>query len=78
METANYSTLNVGQLHILEMLNRCKTEGSLDALKRALCEFYAAEAEKEMNRLWDEGVVSEDTIDEWGKTHMRTPYIHAK
>lgn len=77
MAAVNYTSLNVGQLHVLEMLSRCSTQKSLKALKKALCDFYASEAQKEMDRLWDEGIVSEQTIEEWGKEHMRTPYIHA-
>lgn len=78
MTTVPYTTLTEGQLHILEMLTRCKTEESLKQLKKALCEFYAKQAESEMERLWEEGVVNEQVIEEWGKEHMRTPYIHAQ
>jgi len=77
MEAVKYTSLNVGQLHILEMLSRCKSQQSLKTLKKALCDFYASEAQKEMDRLWDAGIVSEQTIEEWGKEHMRTPYTHA-
>jgi len=78
MTTVPYTTLTEGQLHILEMLTRCKTEESLKQLKKALCEFYAKQAEAEMERLWEEGIVNEQIIEEWGKEHMRTPYIHAQ
>ena len=27
-----------------------------------------------IDALWDEGVISSDTIEEWGEEHMRTPY----
>lgn len=78
MATVQYTTFTQGQLHLLEMLSRCNSDKSLEKLKQALCEFYAKEAEKEMNRLWDEGIINEQTIEDWGKEHMRTPYIHAQ
>jgi len=79
MMTTTYDTsLSLGQLHILEMLNRCRTEESLTKLKKLLFDYYAQAAEKEADRLWNEGLVNEETIEEWGKEHMRTPYIHAQ
>ncbi len=31
-------------------------------------------AQKAIDALWDEGVISNDTIEKWGEEHMRTPY----
>ena len=76
--TSQHTTLSIGQLHILEMMNRCKTEESLRQLKKLLFDFYAKEAVTEADRLWEAGVINEDKIEEWGHEHMRTPYIHAK
>ena len=72
------TTLSIGQLHILEMMNRCKTEKSLRQLKKLLFDFYAKEAVSEADRLWEAGVISESKIEKWGEEHMRTPYIHAQ
>ena len=79
MNTINEQTgLSIGQLHILEMLNRCRTEESLNLLKKTLFDFYVKEAEQEAERLWNAGVISEEKIQQWGKEHMRTPYVHAQ
>ena len=60
MKTTNANTgLTVGQLHILEMMNRCKTEESLKQLKKVLFDFYVRETEQEAERLWNAGVISE-------------------
>ena len=77
MTIASQNTLSIGQLHILEMLNRCHTEESLAKLKKILFDYYAKAAEDEANRLWNEGLVDNDKIKEWGSEHMRTPYVHA-
>lgn len=76
--TSQPTTLSIGQLHILEMMNRCRTEESLKRLKKLLFDFYSNEAVAEADRLWEAGVINENIIEEWGKEHMRTPYIHAK
>lgn len=41
--TSQHTTLSIGQLHILEMMNRCRTEESLKQLKKLLFDFYAKE-----------------------------------
>jgi len=74
--TSQHTTLSIGQLHILEMMNRCRTEESLKQLKKLLFDFYSKEVEADC--LWENGVINENIIEEWGKEHMRTPYIHAK
>ncbi|HBJ77312.1 MAG TPA: dephospho-CoA kinase [Porphyromonadaceae bacterium] len=78
MESVHSNTLTLGQIHILEMLNRCKSEESLRALKKALCSFYASEVGKEMKRLEENGTITEQKVKGWEKEHLRTPYIHAQ
>ena len=38
--------------------------------------FFAAKAQKEIDALWDNGTINEDTINQWGAEHMHTPYRH--
>jgi hypothetical protein len=33
---------------------------------------FAIKAQKAIDALWDEGVIDEETIEQWGKEHMRT------
>ena len=40
--------------------------------------FFAAKAQKEIDSLWDNGTINEDTINQWGAEHMRTPYRYAE
>ena len=30
-----------------------------------------------MDRLWDNGTINEQIIEQWGQEHMRTPYRYA-
>ena len=50
------------------------TEEDLRELKDALARFFAERADREMERLWNEGVINEQVLEDWGKEHMRTPY----
>ena len=77
MAAIHQSTLSLGQLHILEMLSRCRTQDSLERLKKTLFDYYAKEAEAEANRLWENGDIDDSKIEEWGKEHLRTPYVHS-
>ena len=36
-----------------------------------------AKAQKEIDALWDNGSINEETINQWGAEHMRTPYRYA-
>lgn len=38
--------------------------------------FFAAKAQKEIDAMWDNGTINEDTINQWGAEHMRTPYCY--
>lgn len=30
--------------------------------------------QKTIDKLWDEGVINEEAIEQWSEEHMRTPY----
>jgi hypothetical protein len=35
---------------------------------------FAIKAQKAIDALWDEGIIDEETIEQWGTEYMRTPY----
>lgn len=35
---------------------------------------FAKQAEDAIDRLWDQGVLNDDVMEEWKNEHMRTPY----
>ena len=47
-----------------------KTEESLTALKRIVRNYYTSELQKEADKSWDEGKISDGLLNE----HLRTPY----
>ena len=62
--------LNSAQLHLIQMLSYVKTEETFQDLKKLLREFYIQQVEKEADRYWVEGKISDELLNE----HLRTPY----
>ncbi len=73
METIR-QPLNAAQIELLNTLAHLDSEEDLHELKRTLSLFFAKLADKEMNRLWEEGAINDEVIEQWGHEHMRTPY----
>ena len=72
--------MSYAQLAQLELLNSVKgitTEADLNEFKDLVAHFFAEKAQKAIDALWDNGIINEDTINQWGAEHMRTPYRHA-
>ena len=57
-----------------EMRKFIQSDEDLQELRHWLARFFAMRADRELERLWNEGVITEQTIEDWGKEHMRTPY----
>ena len=67
----------MAQLELMNALNSIQSQRELDEFKNLLANYFAAKTQKAIDALWDEGVINEDTIEQWGAEHMRTPYRHA-
>lgn len=72
MEIATY---NSAQQRLMEVMSFIKTDKALEDMNAALADYFAKQIDDEMDRLWDEGVINDETIKQWSKEHMRTPYI---
>jgi len=73
--------MSYAQLAQLELLNAVKgitTEADLNEFKDLVAHFFAEKAQKAIDALWDKGIINEDTINQWGAEHMRTPYRYAE
>ena len=74
METTVRQPFNPAQLELLSTMASLNTEADLIELKQALARFFADRADREMERLWNEGTINEETLESWKQEHMRTPY----
>ena len=67
----------MAQLELMNALNSIDSEAELNEFKDLVARYFAEKAQKAIDALWDEGVINEETIEQWGAEHMRTPYRHA-
>lgn len=72
------SYAQLAQLELLNALKNINSEAELNEFKDLVAHFFAEKAQKAIDALWDEGVISEETINQWGAEYMRTPYRYAK
>ena len=68
------TVFNKAQLEMLDIMSNIRGDEDLDALKHAVSELYAIRADEEMEKLWQSGKWTEQTLKELGNAHYRTPY----
>lgn len=69
------ATLNKYQERVVNLMAHVETEEQMAEINHLLSNYFAEKAFREADKLWDAGIVSESTIEEWKNEHMRTPYI---
>ena len=67
-------TMNESQMMILESFAGAQDEQELNALMDVLRNFYANRLESEMQRLWDDGTLNQERLDQLRGEHLRTTY----
>lgn len=71
---ARQTVFNAAQMKLLQMMSYIKTDEELAELQAVLSDYYAKKADKELDKLWEEGIITPQVIEQWGKEHMRTRY----
>ena len=61
-------------IEMLELASRVSSEAEMQDIRRMLGQYFAKRAEDAIDRLWDEGVLNDNVMEEWKSEHMRTPY----
>ncbi len=64
-------------MELMDALNNISTEAELNEFKDMVALFFAQKAQKAIDAMWDNGEIDENTINQWGNEHMRTPYRYA-
>ena len=62
------------QIELIKLFEYQVDDRQLLEIKEILAQYFAAEATKEMDNLWQEKGWTNDTMREWTETHIRTPY----
>ena len=67
------STLNEAQMSILRLLGSMKSVEEVNELRQVICDYYARRVDDEMDRLWEEGILNQEKLDE-----LRHKDLHAE
>ena len=62
--------LNEAQLHFLKVLQFLKTKEELMELKQIISDYYLKKLEKDIDKYWGDGKITDDILNE----HLRTSY----
>ena len=65
------------KLDLLDAVQGIQSEEELNEFRSMIARYFAQKAQKEIDAMWDKGIINEQTIEQWGHTHMRTPYRYA-
>ena len=66
--------INSMQAEILNMMSFVKDENTFIMLKKVISDFFAKKADEELNRLWENGSLDNDKIENFKYLHQRTAY----
>lgn len=64
----SYSEL--AQLEILNALNCIHTQSDFEEFKNMIAHFFASKAQQEIDKLWEDGTINEETVEAWGEEHF--------
>lgn len=70
--------MNPAQMMVINSFATVKSPHEEEELRALLIEFYNRKLRKEMERLWDEGVLNQEKLDSMRTEHFRTPYTAMK
>lgn len=68
------ANMNAAQMMILESFASVKSQEELKALMRYLKNFYAHRLDEELEKLWEDGTLNQEKLDQLREEHFRTPY----
>lgn len=63
------------QIEMLELVAKVTPESEMTDIRRMLGQYFAKRAEDAIDKLWDDGVITDGVIEEWKNEHTRTPYL---
>lgn len=62
------------QYELLNVLSCVQKDEDVVALKSVIVQFLNSRLQNEIDRLWDNGTLTEEKVSAWSNEHMRTPY----
>ena len=61
-------------LEVLRMMAVFNTPEAVSDLKQSISNYFAQKAEAEIDRLWENGTLTESKVESFRTLHERTPY----
>lgn len=74
MMNTNHTIFNEAQLKLLDLFSVLKTPEELDELQKVVSDYLAKRLRGEIDKLWDDGTLTEEKIEGFRHLHERTPY----
>lgn len=74
MENNIHTVFNAAQLKMLNMMAMLKTKEEIDGLQQVVSDYLAKLLHGEIDRLWEEGELSEEKVEGFRTLHERTHY----
>ena len=65
---------NPAQYELINVLSCLEKEEDIAELKTVIVHFLNSRLQKEIDRLWDDGTMTEQKVAKWADEHMRTPF----
>lgn len=66
--------MTAAQYEIVNLLSCINDNEDVAALKDVIVQFLNTRLQNEIERLWDNGTLTEAKVSTWKHEHMRTPY----
>ena len=64
MDAVQPTVFNPAQLYLLKLFSEIKTEEELMDIKNLVGNYYAQKMNDHLNKLWDEGILDQQRLDE--------------
>jgi plasmid replication initiation protein len=71
---SNSENISKDREHLINFFSKNKNEKELSDIRKLISLYYAKLATLEADKVWDEKGWTNETMEEFLKTHMRTPY----
>ena len=68
------SQISPAQYELLNILSCINKDEDLVELKTVIVQFLNTRLQKEIDKLWDNGTLTEEKVAAWEHERMRTPY----
>ncbi len=68
------TVFNQAQMQLLDMMSFVRTPEMLAQLNQVISDYFAQQAQEEIDRLWESGELNEQKVESFRHLHERTPY----